>query len=280
MSTFFKALEQAELERALRQGVPGETPRPGAGHPVSIPVLDAEIAADPPVPGRVDARLVSLLRPASPAAEQYRGLAHAIHHLRQTTGLGVLAVTSPARGDGTTTTAINLAGTLAQSPGTRVLLVDLDLRTGTAAARLGLGDGPRPGLAEAIRRPEVPLEDVVRRCEPYNLSVLSTGARLADPYELLASARLGELLHRARQLYDYVVVDTPPVASVLDGRVIGQWVDRFLVVVSAHGTPRRLLEHALNLLEPSHVLGLVFNDAERGSARPRGRGRPHLRARP
>jgi Mrp family chromosome partitioning ATPase len=104
---------------------------------------------------------------------------------------------------------------------------------------------------------------VVRRLSPYNLSLLPAGEPPPAPYEVLESPRLGELLEQARERYDYVVLDTPPIVSVPDCRVIGRWVDGFLVVVAAHRTPRKLLEEALNLMEPSRVIGLVLGHDDR-----------------
>ena len=76
---------------------------------------------------------------------------------------------------------------------------------------------------------------------------------------MLKSPRLGELLEEARQRYDYIVVDAPPLCPVQDCRVIAHSVDGFLLVVSAHHTPRRLVEDALNVVERGKMLGLVFN---------------------
>jgi capsular exopolysaccharide synthesis family protein len=263
MSKFFKALEQAELDRALRGGVaPGvatasEAMPPGQARP---PVID------PPVDG-VDSRLVSLMTPAAFEAEQYRALRHAIEQLQRSAGLKVIAVSSPGAGDGKSITSVNLAGALAQSPDARVLLVDADLRRPTLGHLLGLRDAEGMSLVDGISSPGLPLDRIVRSRPPFNLSVICAGSPLASPYEALKSPRLGELLGEARRQYDFVVLDTPPVQPVQDCRVIGRWVDGFLLVVSAHQTPRRLVEDALTTLDPSKLLGIVLNGAERPGSR-------------
>ena len=94
---------------------------------------------------------------------------------------------------------------------------------------------------------------------------VAAGHAPLSPYEVLKSPRLGELFEEARRQYDYIVVDTPPLTPIQDCRVIGRWVDGFLLVVTAHRTPRRLVEDALTTLDPSKVLGLVFNQADRRS---------------
>ena len=93
--------------------------------------------------------------------------------------------------------------------------------------------------------------------------MLPAGRSPASPYETLHSSRLDELLEEARRQNDYVVVDTPPVAPVPDCRLIARVVDALLVVVAAHRTRRELLEDALSALDPTKVLGLVFNRDDR-----------------
>jgi capsular exopolysaccharide synthesis family protein len=206
---------------------------------------------------------VSLLIPTSFEAEQYRGLRHVVEQLHKTADLSVIAVSSPEPADGKTTTAINLAGALAQAPEARVLLVDADLRRSSVGDLLGLGDIGGCGLVDAILAPGLALQDVVRRCPSFNLSVLPAGRRPSSPYELLKSSHLGELFEEARRRFDYIVVDTPPVVPFPDCRVIAKWVDGFLVVVAAHKTPRTLLEETLNLMDPAKIVGLVFNRIDR-----------------
>jgi len=103
------------------------------------------------------------------------------------------------------------------------------------------------------------LESVVQQCPPFDLNVVPAGRSLASPYDLLALPRFGELLQEARQHYDYVVVDMPPLVPFADCRLIARWIDGLLVVVAAHRTPRKLLEEALNVTDPAKLVGLVFN---------------------
>jgi protein-tyrosine kinase len=206
--------------------------------------------------------LVSLLAPRSFEAEQYRVLGHVIEQMRKDIGIGVLAVTSPAVGDGKTTTAINLAGTLAQGAKARVLLVDADVRRRAVQEQLRMLDTDAPGLGEAILQPGLALEDVVQCFPEFNLSVLPAG-RCDSPYEMLKSERFGDLLRDARDGYDYVVLDTPPIIPLPDCRAIAKRVDGFVMIVAAHRTPQRLLEEALGVLDPAKLLGVVFNRNDR-----------------
>jgi capsular exopolysaccharide synthesis family protein len=291
MSTFFRALEQAERERAqkdrarhpdaitptiaepvppdasaaLTETPPSTVPRAERPAPTRAVVEPARSQdADALLWKDIDEHLVSLLEPASFEAEQYRTLRHTVEQLHRSAGLSVFAVSSPAGGDGKTLTSIDLAGALAQAPESRVLLVDVDLRHASVSERLGLDNDSSVGLVDAILDPALTLDQVAQRRSPYNLSVVLAGRLSGSPYELLKSPRLGELFDQARAQYDYVVVDTPPMVSVPDCRVIGKWVDGFFVVVAAQRTPRRLVEEALNVIEAPKLVGFIFN----GDARP------------
>lgn len=210
--------------------------------------------AKPPVAlGGIAARM-----PQAPQAEQYRVLGHIVEQLAKT-GRSVLAISSPVAGDGKTTTSLNLARTLAQAPESRILLVDADLRRGSVGELLGIGRSSSAGLAGAIADPHCRLDTVVRRRPTMNLSVLPAGPCPPGPYEALRSPRVGELLAEARQRYDCVLVDTPPIVPVADVRALSQWIDGFILVVTAHYTPRELVDEALSALEPGKVVGIVFN---------------------
>jgi capsular exopolysaccharide synthesis family protein len=277
MSRFARVLEQAERERALQAEASRQQENAVAPPaPPSVVLSPSPIPPGPPAmtnggalparrlepsfaPTGVDEHLVSLLHPTSFQAERYRVLRHLVEQLHRGSELSVVAVASAGIGDGKTTTAINLAGSLAQAPGSRVLLVDADLRKSSIRQYLALGESDSPGLVEAILDPQLGLDDVVISRPPFNLDVLPAGILPSAPYEILGSPRLGELLEEARRRYDFVVLDTAPLVPVPDSRLLGKWVDGFLLVVAAHRTPRKLLAEALNQMEPAKLVGLVFN---------------------
>ena len=207
---------------------------------------------------RLDPRLVSLTAAGSFAAEQYQGLRLTLERLGHGRGAQALAVTSPAAGDGKTVTAINLAGTLARGSDARVLLIDADLRRPTVASQLAL-DVTAKGLTDALTDERTALEDVTTTLEPFNLSVIPAGTGHGAVHQMLRSTRMERLLKEARERYDFIVLDTPPLLPVFDSALLAKFVDGVLMVVSANRTPRKLLGEALNLLAPGKVLGIVFN---------------------
>jgi len=213
----------------------------------------------------VDGRLVSLVARDSFEAEQYRGLRLMVERMHKPGEGTVVAVCSPAPGDGKSITAINLAGALAQDLDAQVLLIEADLHrpASTINDYLKLRGMEPFGLVDITMEPSLVLEDAVQRLRPFNLSVLLSGSHTDTPYEVLKSPRLEELLADARRRYDYVILDLPPVVPVPDCRLVEEWIDGFFMVVAAHQTPRRMLEEALNLIKPEKVLGLVFNGHDR-----------------
>src|SRR5688572_24979289 len=211
--------------------------------------------------GHLDQRVVSLLSPHSFEADQYRVLRQFLDAERAARPLKVVAVTSAAAGDGKTTTAVNLAVTLGQTQGARVLLVDADLRRPLVARTLGL-DPAAPGLAEGVLSGDGDLDAMVHPT-PFNVHVVTAGQPPPNAYQVLESPRVAQLLDQARYAYDYVVLDTPPALLVPDCMLMTRQVDGFLIVVAAHRTPRKLLAETLNAIEPDKVLGLVLNRDDR-----------------
>jgi len=208
---------------------------------------------------QLDPHLVALTSPGSFAAEQYQGLRLTIERLRRGRTLQVIAVTSPAAGEGKTLTAINLAAALARgADDARVLLVDADLRRPAVAKQLALDEFSQ-GLTEAVESAAMTLDSVTQKLKRFNLSIVPAGLRKGAVHQTLRSPRLDVVLAEARQRYDFVVLDTPPLLPVFDSALLANAVDGVLMVVAANQTPRKLLGEALNLLDPAKVLGIVFN---------------------
>jgi capsular exopolysaccharide synthesis family protein len=181
-------------------------------------------------------------------------------------GQHVLALSSPSSGDGKTSTAINLAGTLAHESKIRVLLVEAELRRPSIAKYLGIRH-TTAGIIAMLLDPSLSLERAVQHCQSFNFDVLLAEHTSASPYDLLKVARFGAILQEARKHYDYVIVDTPPLLPFADCRLIEKWIDGLLVVVAAHETPRKLLAEALEIADPTKLVGLVLNKDDQQTTR-------------
>lgn len=210
----------------------------------------------------VDGHCVTFIAPDSYESGHYLRLRYAIEANREPGRGVVVGICSPAAGDGKSLTAINLAGALAHRDGSRVLLVDADLRRRSEMIRhlVSVQGGLSPGLSELVMLPdEYGIEAASRWIEQTNVWVLLTGSAPLVPYELFASPGFSNFIEQARNLFDYVILDAPPVVAVPDCKVLVQSVDSVVMVVCAHKTPKLMLEHALEILGPEKILGILLN---------------------
>lgn len=197
----------------------------------------------------------SLIEPSSPYAEPFRTLRLALG-LRSAGGQRrAVLFTSPGVEEGKSTVASNLA--LVASLGQRVLLIDADLHRPVQHERFHVHR--LPGLVELLAAPQVALADFVQRAG--TLEVLASGRSVLRAGDLAASKRMREILETALELYEMVVLDSPPVLHAADavGLASHPCVDVVLVVNGS--TRRRAIRHALRELElvEASVVGLVAN---------------------
>ncbi|MFC5063206.1 polysaccharide biosynthesis tyrosine autokinase [Actinomycetospora atypica] len=196
-------------------------------------------------------------RPTSPAAESLRAVRTNIGLAGSGDATRVVTVTSAVEGEGKSTLLVNLALAEANA-GARVLVVEGDLRRPRASGYLGLGDGD--GLSGLLAgRGELP--DAVRPGPVERLTVLSSGPLPANPYELVESDRMDAVLAAAREQYDLVLVDAPPLLPVADGLALARRADSVVFVVRAGSTGAALVRRAYEQLETAGVrhVGVVLN---------------------
>jgi capsular exopolysaccharide synthesis family protein len=189
--------------------------------------------------------------------EQYRRLGAVLHHAQQQDGARSVMISSAVAAEGKTLTSINLALTMSQSYERRVLLIDADLRRPNVHELLGLPN--RSGLAEILRRSA---DDRLRVAQVMpSLWVLTAGHPDPDPMRALVSDAMRQLLFDATQQFDWVIVDTPPVALLPDANLLAVNIDTALLVVGANTTPYPLVRKACEAIGASRVLGVVLNRA-------------------
>ncbi len=208
---------------------------------------------------RHESRVVLQSDPESPGADRFRFLRMRLRELGATGKLRSLLITSPRPADGKSTIALNLATALAERGRRTVLLVEADYYHPTLARTLGLRPGA--GLAECLEDNLNPVT-ALRRVEPLGWYFLPAGKPRGNPTELLHFYSLSSVLTRLAPLFDWILIDTPPVAPVADAVSLSQYADASLLVVRADETPRVAIEEALALLGPKHVLGIILNGAE------------------
>jgi capsular exopolysaccharide synthesis family protein len=192
--------------------------------------------------------------------EQYRRLRTNILQKHAANPFRRLMIASPGPEEGKTITAINLALSLAMLQNYRVLLVDADLRRGTIGNYVGAID--QPGLTNVIEG-TIGLEDAIMHCAEPAMDVLVSGTSKIAPAELLFYDNVGAHFSRMGELYDLVIVDSPPVNLVTDAQLIASNCDAVLLVARAFSTKRKALEKAMHDLGEVRVIGAVLNGGTR-----------------
>ena len=212
---------------------------------------------------RKTTRIVSLTDPNSSGAEAYRSLRTSLQIIALRRPVQTILVTSAMAGEGKSTTAVNLAVTMARA-GKRVVLVDLDLRRPRVDRFFDID--PAPGFTTVLVG-DAPLSDALAPIEVADgvppIQVLTSGPIPPNPSELMGATRVAELLASLQSIADIVVIDSSPIIPVTDALVLSGRVDGLLLVVGAGQTRRRHLTRATELLEQTEapVLGAVLNSA-------------------
>ncbi|MCP2264683.1 polysaccharide biosynthesis tyrosine autokinase [Promicromonospora thailandica] len=195
--------------------------------------------------------------PHSPRAEAFRSLRTNLQFLEAGGGPRTFVISSALPGEGKSTTSVNLAITLADA-GSRVLVVDADLRRPSVSNYLGL-EGAVGLTTVLIGRAS--LDDAIQPWGHRNLHVLASGQIPPNPSELLGSAAMTSLMDELGERYDVVIVDTAPLLPVTDGAVLAKLIGGAVIVIGAGLTHRQQLAGALDSLAKvgAKVHGIVIN---------------------
>ncbi len=189
------------------------------------------------------------------ALEQYRRLAGRLHQWQLDHEGKLIMLVSAVAGEGKTLTSVNLALTLSGSYMRRVLLIDCDLRRPTIHAAFQIPSSP--GVADIVTLGEIPVVRVTER-----LSVVPAGHMEGDPMGVLTSDAMTSLLAQARREYDWVLLDTAPLAVLPDANLLADHVDGAVLVVSAGRTEFALVETAVKVIGRERLLGVVLNGVD------------------
>ena len=197
------------------------------------------------------------------ATEQYKLIrANLDFTLPENEKCPVIGVTSAMRGEGKSTTAINLSYVFAER-GSKVLLIDGDLRIPSIAKKLDIESSP--GLADLLRGKGAQVSEFKSHLLS-NWFVLPSGDIPPNPSELLGSNRMKNVLDQLREVFDYIIIDLPPVNIVSDAVSISSHISGMIVVIREEYTEKKELEHCVRQLKLSNVnvLGCVLNGAKSG----------------
>lgn len=197
--------------------------------------------------------------PKSIAAESYRTLRTNLQYSSFDDDYKVIVVTSSEPGEGKSTTSGNLALSLAQSD-KKVILIDCDLRKPSIHKKFKLSNSA--GLSDVI----VEKESVTSVGYKYNknLTVLTSGKIPPNPAEMLGSKAMTALIDALKKIFDYVILDTPPVQAVTDAQILSTKADGTILVVRAEKTKKDSVHNSVNLLKKvnANIIGTVLNGLE------------------
>jgi protein-tyrosine kinase len=282
MSRIHEALKKAEQERAIAQagGTSGFTAAPVADEAAyeEVDVMPATPNLGMPALGGpfsletlLDRTQLTTWNPdlhtmlfmngndSARGTEEYRTLRSRLYHLREKMPLKKLLVTSALPKEGKSFTAANLAQVMVRQHGRRALLIDADLRGPRLHQMLGTPQGP--GLAEYLLG-KADEASVIQRGPMEGMFFMPAGESIEDPAELVASSRLKVLLQRLEPVFDWIIVDSPPVVPVSDASVLAKACDGVLMVVRSASTPSDMAQRARMEFPDQMLVGVVLNGTE------------------
>lgn len=208
--------------------------------------------------------LITKLNPRSPISEQYRTIRTNLQFSAVDDQLQTMLITSAGPEEGKSMTTANLAVVYAQQ-GKRVLLIDADMRKPTIHYPFRLDN--LKGLSNVLAG-DMSLTHAINPSDVDNLDLITCGPIPPNPSELLASKKMQQMMEEAKQTYDMIIFDTPPVLAVADAQILADLCDGSILVVRSKQTVHEAAQKAIELLKPAKakVLGTILNDRNKKEA--------------
>jgi capsular exopolysaccharide synthesis family protein len=250
MSRIFEALRKSERELEKYP----TTPQPLRKPPDEDLGLQSVAIETVQIPR--EGRVIVHSDPQSLGADRFRLLRARLSEVTAKAKVKTLLVTSPVPEDGKSTVSLNLATALAEHGKRSVLLLEADFFRPSLSRVLGLPPGP--GLAECLQGSSDPIA-ALRRIEPLGWYFLPAGTSVSNPTELVHSPRFSPLVAMFETRFDWILLDSPPIAPVADILALRAQADGCVLVVRAGQTQREMVEEAVRQLGRQYVLAIVLN---------------------
>jgi receptor protein-tyrosine kinase len=270
MSRVHDALRRAEKTGELAQPVvqqPHPEPRTATAPPVATVDMGGNLAGllelveEVPFRTATDSLLIDTTRPHEAPMEEFRTLRTRLNHMQSLQPIHTVVVTSASPAEGKSLTAANLALAEAHLAGNTTLLADFDFRRPLIHTMFGIDRGP--GITDYLMG-QAPLHKVIKRIAGTNLYVMPAGSAVINPLELLNLREVKHLLDRLPSLFQWVIMDSPPLLFAADANLLGTLSDGTLLVVRIGHTTIDSVTRAMQSLCNNNVLGIVVNGARRG----------------
>jgi len=207
---------------------------------------------------KIDKNMVSLLKPQSFEAEQFKILRTNLLFPSSGRSPRTIMVTSAEPDEGKSLIAANLAISIAQSIQEFVLLIDCDIRRSSIHKQFGFGD--MPGLSDHLSK-GIPVSSLLLKTNVNKLSILPGGKTPHNPSELVSSQQMSRLLQEVKYRYSdrYIVIDSPPHKLTAESSALSRQVDGVLLVIEYGSTQREIVSDLIKTIGKERIIGIVFN---------------------
>ena len=268
MSRVHDALRRAEKSGELPPLAPpvvqtnAETRSPAATLETSANLTGLlELVEEVPFRTATDSLLIDTARPHEAPMEEFRTLRTRLNHMQSLQPIHTVVVTSASPAEGKSLTAANLALAEAHLAGNITLLADFDFRRPIIHTLFGIDRSP--GITDYLMG-QAPLHKVIKRIAGTNLYIMPAGQAVINPLELLNLREVKHLLDRLPSLFQWVIMDSPPLLFAADANLLGTLSHGTLLVVRIGHTTIDSVTRAMQSLCNNNVLGIVVNGARRG----------------
>ena len=267
MSRVHDALRRAEQSGILSPPIH----RPSASGPaVGASVLDPgvdnfegllELVQEVPFRAATDSLLIDVSRPHEAPMEEFRTLRTRLNHLKTLQPIHSIVVTSASPAEGKSLSAANLALAEAHLAGNTTLLADFDFRRPIVHTLFGVDRSP--GITDYLLG-KVPLHQAMRKIAGTNLYIMPAGEAVINPLELLNLPEVKIMMDRLPELFNWIILDSPPLLFAADASLLGTLCHGTLLVVRIGHTTIDSVTRATQSLCNNNVLGILVNGARRG----------------
>ena len=247
------------LQRAQQSGT-ADRPSHAITFPASMEGLLELVKTIPynPSPG---ALVIDPLHPHEAPTEEFRTLRTRLNHMQSLQPIHTVVITSPSPAEGKSFAATNLALAEAQLSGNLTLLCDFDFRRPIVHSLLQIDRGP--GITDYLQG-KIALHQAMRRVGDTNLYIMPAGEAVINPLELLNLKEVKQMLDRLPSLFNWVILDSPPLLFAADANLLSTLCHGTVLVVRIGATTVESITRAMQSLCQNNVLGIIVNGARRG----------------
>jgi receptor protein-tyrosine kinase len=208
-----------------------------------------------------DSLLIDLTRPHEPPMEEFRTLRTRLNHMKSLQPIHSIVVTSPSPAEGKSLSAVNLALAESHLAGNPTLLADFDFRRPIVHTMFGIDRSP--GITDYLLG-KVALHQVIKKIAGTSLYILPAGEAVINPLELLNLREVKMMLDRLPSLFNWIILDSPPLLFAADANLLSTLSHGTLLVVRIGHTTIDSVTRAMQSLCNNNVLGIIVNGARRG----------------